>query len=520
MGKRSSTRGPLDFSTFKKVGGTSKYTEMQDANGNWLRIKHSSISPAFVKQLRTLPFQKFAKGGFVQSEEELPEADSPSMPEEFSSAEPLADETVDFSEGLVEGAPGAQSAAETIDDMALTQVPPGEMVPPEPLSQQTPVPPPDGGDGSELAVPGIDKVRTLGQQAQNLEVGEAQRRAQQEAGVLDEMARDAEERKNAAKGVYDQIETLRGELKANQDKIDPNRLWNNLSTGRKVGALLGIIVAGAGAGAKGENPALKVLDDVIAQDIKAQQANMGQKNTLLKYNMELLQDKQAAVTLLRAQAADMFAAKLKKAALDVHGKAAKANALRTAQEVEKWATDKYIDIAKVVGKQRLQQQKALEAQQAQEKADALAIEGAENIDRLTKDALDVAKRSHTSTGIAGAIARNFNPESDSIRLASKIKTIKSVLGLDKIQALRAASKTGAGLGGQTSDRDIDMLQASLANLDQWQPRDELIKNLEVVRNQYQGIIKNIRAAHGGQRPKGAVPPLRQAGGKQYRQVKR
>lgn len=79
-----------------------------------------------------------------------------------------------------------------------------------------------------------------------------------------------------------------------EDKVDPNRVWNNMSTGNKVLATIGIILGGAGGGASGRNMALDVLNNTIDRDIKAQQANIDKKNSLYQINLARYKDVQSA----------------------------------------------------------------------------------------------------------------------------------------------------------------------------------------------------------------------------------
>lgn len=70
-------------------------------------------------------------------------------------------------------------------------------------------------------------------------------------------------------------------------KIDPNRIWSNVSTGGKVGAAIGILLSGIGSGLTGQkNMAMEVINDAINRDIDAQKTELGKKHTLLSINMQ------------------------------------------------------------------------------------------------------------------------------------------------------------------------------------------------------------------------------------------
>jgi hypothetical protein len=73
------------------------------------------------------------------------------------------------------------------------------------------------------------------------------------------------------------------------NKIDPNRLWNNASTGSKIAASLGLILSGAGSAvAHQPNAALGLLNTYINNDIAAQMNEQNKTMNLWKMNREAL----------------------------------------------------------------------------------------------------------------------------------------------------------------------------------------------------------------------------------------
>lgn len=83
--------------------------------------------------------------------------------------------------------------------------------------------------------------------------------------------------------------------------IDPNRVWNNASTGNKVIAGIGVLLSGIGSGLSGQpNMAMKVINDTIDRDIEGQKANMGKTATLLEANYRRFGNMQAAEAATRA----------------------------------------------------------------------------------------------------------------------------------------------------------------------------------------------------------------------------
>lgn len=73
------------------------------------------------------------------------------------------------------------------------------------------------------------------------------------------------------------------------------------------------------------------------------------------------------------------------------------------------------------------------------------------------------------------------------QLNSMLDSVKANIGFDKLQAMRAASPTGAGLGA-ISDKETKILQDTAGKLDVNLPADVLEDNINRLYNQYNDII--------------------------------
>lgn len=74
-------------------------------------------------------------------------------------------------------------------------------------------------------------------------------------------------------------------IKDHQKDVDPQRYFHNMSTGQKIRTFIGLLLGGIGAGAaRGPNIVSDYLDRQIDNDIKAQQLDIGRKNSLLEAN--------------------------------------------------------------------------------------------------------------------------------------------------------------------------------------------------------------------------------------------
>lgn len=79
---------------------------------------------------------------------------------------------------------------------------------------------------------------------------------------------------------------------ARKQQVDPDRWWNNKSTGGKVLAGIGLILGGFGGGLArtGRNPAMDVMNKAIDDDIKAQESNIKQNWQAIAAQHNLNQD--------------------------------------------------------------------------------------------------------------------------------------------------------------------------------------------------------------------------------------
>ena len=82
---------------------------------------------------------------------------------------------------------------------------------------------------------------------------------------------------------------------------------------------------------------------------------------------------------------------------------------------------------------------------------------------------------------------------DARDLSAKLDTIKGILGFERLQRMREESKTGGALG-QVAVRELELLQSTVAALDQFQSKGALLKGLERVEAQYTKAMAAYKAA--------------------------
>lgn len=100
-----------------------------------------------------------------------------------------------------------------------------------------------------------------------------------------------------------------------------------------------------------------------------------------------------------------------------------------------------------------------------------------------------------TTGTSGALVRSLpnvaQAGTDSRTLEGYLKTINANTALSKIMDMRANSPTGAGMGGATSDRDLELLQSSVASLDPDQDQTSFFGNLATTKRAYLDMLAKI-----------------------------
>jgi GH24 family phage-related lysozyme (muramidase) len=123
--------------------------------------------------------------------------------------------------------------------------------------------------------------------------------------------------------------------------------------------------------------------------------------------------------------------------------------------------------------------------------DAAATIVTDDIDRALKLADDATL---PATGPLAAVTQ-YIPGTNSYDVRNLLTTIKSNAGFDRLQQMREASPTGGALGA-VSNRENELLQSTIGNLEQSQSDAQFRRNLKRVKNVYLDII------HG----KGKGPP--------------
>jgi hypothetical protein len=148
-----------------------------------------------------------------------------------------------------------------------------------------------GGQPASFAMPadiqaGYEKMQA-GIRAQAKAHAEA---AMEQSRLYEEQAKDLAVMELARKKNLEALdnETKRLQADVATNKIDPSRIYNNMTTGNRVMAGISLLLGGISQGlskAK-SNPAMDVINNAIDRDIDAQKAELGKKQNLLAINLQ------------------------------------------------------------------------------------------------------------------------------------------------------------------------------------------------------------------------------------------
>jgi hypothetical protein len=139
------------------------------------------------------------------------------------------------------------------------------------------------------------------------------------------------------------------------DKIEPRKMFGEMSTGNKLLAGLAIALGGIGQGLMktDKNAAVEMLNKMLQDDIEAQKANLDKKKGLLSNNLQKVRDLQTAEQLTRSQLLAITQAEVSKAVAKAGSDEAKARGqvllgqLKQQQEVLKAEIAKKAAVAQV-----------------------------------------------------------------------------------------------------------------------------------------------------------------------------
>jgi hypothetical protein len=134
---------------------------------------------------------------------------------------------------------------------------------------------------------------------------------------FDAYQKDQEQNNEIQQNLYDAVKN---------SKVDPNKYWNDLGTGGKIAATIGVILGGIEGGINGthRNIGLDTLNQHIKADVDAQVADNTNKMNLYKMGLQKYHDTQAAYQFATLNANAIVAGQLEKASAGAGSAQAKA----------------------------------------------------------------------------------------------------------------------------------------------------------------------------------------------------
>jgi hypothetical protein len=290
--------------TYQFVGEDDDVFKVKHPDGSEFHIAKSGVGPEMQKRIKGLSPIKMAEGGEVPDLEGKDLDIVPATDMELGRSPAQMPPNPLFIEPV--SSPEMQNLGPT------EQVGPPLPPPPIPVNQnlsgtpQVPNPAADYANAFAQKESGITQIADAQAKA-----SEDQSKAYQENVRL--IANTQREAQNKRATLDIENEELKNAY-LNQ-KLDPNRVWKNASTGNKVLAAISVALSGIGSGLSGQpNMAMSVINKAIERDMESQRAEIGKTHTLLSENVRKYGDLNTATqaTLLHYNA--LTQAKIQQAA--------------------------------------------------------------------------------------------------------------------------------------------------------------------------------------------------------------
>lgn len=321
----------LNPSTLKKIQGFSKGGEVEEVP----QSEADKFNQGWLSQSIAKPKPKLmADGGEVKDPTAQLQQDPTALPVNYSSAPPVPQEEAPQAPPsnfnmLIPSAETLSSLKQGATDMMFPRQPDPnvkqasdyqEQLPQEAGPQNVPLQAPQKPAMNPL----LGSQGKFQEEAYQTQKAGLQKESQTEAQLGKAQTGIYGNQQQALQTLHDNYNASRNKLLGEEDElkkkylnqeIDPNRLWQNMSTGKKFRTTLGLILSGFGSGlAHQENLALKMLNKMVDDDLEAQKAMLGKGKTLLDHNVREQGNLQDAMNVQKLQVLGIAEAELQKAA--------------------------------------------------------------------------------------------------------------------------------------------------------------------------------------------------------------
>lgn len=350
----------FDFSNFKKIAEDEKSVTMKHPSGHEMTIAIMAIPKLQREQLKMLPL---AKGGEVEgistqgkdvrnakkAKSRGREGDAV-IDMEFAKEEAkgrAAHERMvkPKMKGLADGgdpknAPNVQDDNSVdqptdqppvvVNNITQPQQPVEEPVIQNPAVAQAQIPIKTETPAVPAAIPNLNPNGTLNPSAiaentqkaaegqKNIDIEKGKALADVNQGYIQAEAQNEQRRQQLQNDLKRHVDDFAKYATDPKTKLNPDAYRENMSTGSKVAAALGMFLGGLGTPFGGHNYAQDFLDKQIDRDIAAQQKRMDQQQTILGAYQHLYGEGNAAVNATKATMLDIYNNQAKQVALQLN----------------------------------------------------------------------------------------------------------------------------------------------------------------------------------------------------------
>ena len=289
----------MDLKKFQKIAEDKHCVTMKHADGHEMKILLKALSPVEKEQIKML---KMAKGGSVKrkmyadSDEAVSKDDSAPTTDlkepELGSQYAAPQSPVTVNVGTPAQADNQSQQSSSVDTNVPNVRPAGNQV---------------NSGGYDTAANPMIPIQTLQQANKDqaaIDAEKARRQADQEAEYLKERQRLAnldQEHYNELKGHTEDFNDY-----VQKNPINPKAYQENMGTGQKIAAGIGLALGGFSVPFGGHNFAFDALNKQIDRNIAAQQQNTQNKHTVWAAYENLYGDSNIATNLAKVSALDML----------------------------------------------------------------------------------------------------------------------------------------------------------------------------------------------------------------------
>lgn len=309
-------------------------------SGRTLTVDKSKLSEkahALVRSLRPPDTQKFDEGGEVQNKPDKGPAINPDAAKKFVKG---FNKPHTLAEGFENAKKELGFADGGIMPPAVPQAAASQDFPEQVMADLGTAPSPGASPEMQAAAP--LPQNPMQQKDKNFNQGLEQQKVGIQAGA-DIAAKEGAAETSAITAAQDKVAQLptqqeildryksadsQFEQKLKSQQLDPNRYWNNMSTGSKIASGVALLLGGFAGGLNGtnKNQVAEMIQGNIDKDIDAQKNDQSKTMNLWKMNREALGNDLAANLATQNQAYTALKYNIEKAAAQFKGPMAQANA--------------------------------------------------------------------------------------------------------------------------------------------------------------------------------------------------